>query len=87
MPASKETIVYIDGFNLYYRCLRGTRYKWLDLARLCQILLPSDHIRAIKYFTAAVKSRPHDQRLLSASGSTCVPFAPFHTLRSSTAIS
>jgi hypothetical protein len=23
--------VYVDGFNLYYRALRGTPYKWLDL--------------------------------------------------------
>jgi hypothetical protein len=23
--------VYIDGFNLFYRCLKGTPYKWLDV--------------------------------------------------------
>ena len=32
--------VYIDGFNRFYRCLRGTPYKWLDVARLAAHLLP-----------------------------------------------
>jgi len=52
--------VYIDGFNLYYGCLKGTPYKWLNLLALCQIILPSDQINDIKYFTARVKARPHD---------------------------
>lgn len=26
-----RTRVYIDGYNLYYGCLKGTPYKWLDL--------------------------------------------------------
>src|SRR5712691_4425208 len=50
--------VYIDGFNLYYGALKGTPYKWLDLGRLCQALLPSDTIQEIKYFTARVSARP-----------------------------
>ena len=29
-----DTIVYIDGFNLYYRALKGTPYKWLNLLRI-----------------------------------------------------
>ena len=61
--------VYIDGFNLYYGALKQTPYKWLDLSRLCQALLPSDTIQEIKYFTARVSARPskpsaaHDQGL------------------------
>ena len=31
-----KTIVYIDGFNLYYGLLRGTRNMWLDLERFAQ---------------------------------------------------
>jgi hypothetical protein len=31
-----QTNVYIDGFNLYYGCLKGTPYKWLDLDALCR---------------------------------------------------
>ena len=31
-----QTIVYIDGFNLYYGAVKGTRHKWLDLEALCR---------------------------------------------------
>ena len=30
-----KTNIYIDGFNLYYGCVKDTPYKWLDLAKLC----------------------------------------------------
>ncbi|KJU82283.1 NYN domain protein [Candidatus Magnetobacterium bavaricum] len=47
--------VYIDGFNLYYRALKNTAYKWLDVKELCKRLLkPEDNILSIKYFTALV---------------------------------
>jgi hypothetical protein len=40
-----DTIVYVDGFNLYYRALRGTAHKWLDLIALSQAVLPAaNHI-------------------------------------------
>ena len=55
-----RTNVYIDGFNLYYRALRGTPYRWLDIKKLAQTLLSRHHIRRIRYFTAAVASRPND---------------------------
>lgn len=29
-----RTRIYIDGYNFYYGCLRGTPYKWLDLLPL-----------------------------------------------------
>ena len=32
--------------------------KWLDIRRLCEILLPSNQIECIKYFTAKVGARP-----------------------------
>jgi len=54
------TIVYIDGFNLYYGALRGSPYKWLDLEALCHRLLPNDEIRHIRYFTARITARPDD---------------------------
>ena len=28
------TNVYIDGFNLYYRALKDTPFRWLDLREL-----------------------------------------------------
>lgn len=53
--------VYVDGFNLYYRALRGTPYKWLDIRALAQSLLDADdEIVAIRYFTARVRPRPDD---------------------------
>jgi NYN domain len=53
-----RVIVYVDGFNLYYGALRWTAYKWLDLGKLCQKMVPRDEIVGIKYFTALVKPRP-----------------------------
>lgn len=58
--ASMRTCVYVDGFNLYYGCLRGTAYKWLNLVELCKALLPQNEILTIKYCTAQVSALPHD---------------------------
>lgn len=55
-----RTNVYVDGFNLYYGCLKGSRFKWLDLGRLCALLLPNYQISRIRYFTAKVRPRPDD---------------------------
>jgi uncharacterized LabA/DUF88 family protein len=55
-----RTRVYIDGFNRYYGCLRGTPAKWLNPALLCDNLLPRNRIEAVRYFTATVSSRPND---------------------------
>nr|WP_015061804.1 6-hydroxy-3-succinoylpyridine 3-monooxygenase [Pseudomonas syringae]AFK89081.1 hypothetical protein [Pseudomonas syringae] len=72
MPESEplRTRIYIDGYNFYYGCLRGTPYKWLDLLALFEKhILPSalvmngeGHIRhsflltspSIKFFTAKI---------------------------------
>jgi uncharacterized LabA/DUF88 family protein len=54
----KRTIVYIDGFNLYYGCLKKSPYKWLDIKKMCSKLLGEDHdIYKIKFFTANLLSR------------------------------
>jgi hypothetical protein len=56
---SLRTIVYVDGFNLYYGCLKDTPERWLDVGALCKRMLSADsEIIAIKYFTARVKHRP-----------------------------
>jgi len=55
-----RTNVYVDGFNLYYGCLKGTPYKWLDLDALCRRLLPKHELGRIRYFTAIIAARPHD---------------------------
>jgi uncharacterized LabA/DUF88 family protein len=58
MPELKRTFVYVDGFNLYYRALKGTRYKWLNLHALVRDLLdPGNDIQMIRYFTAPVSGK------------------------------
>ncbi len=55
-----KTFVYVDGFNLYYGAVKDTPFKWLDIRRLCQLLLPRHRIERIKYFTARVTGRRGD---------------------------
>ena len=38
------TNAYIDGFNLYYRALKDTSFRWLDLRKLAATLVPEDTI-------------------------------------------
>jgi uncharacterized LabA/DUF88 family protein len=57
---SLKTNVYIDGFNLYYGCLKNTPSRWLDLGTLCSKLLPNNTVHRIRYFTALVTPRPSD---------------------------
>lgn len=51
-----RTAIYIDGYNLYYGRLRGTRYKWLDVVALFSQMVrsiePTSQIISVKYFTA-----------------------------------
>ena len=55
-----KTMVYVDGFNLYYGAVKGTPYKWLNIHQMCTLLLPRHTIAGIKYFTALVSARPGD---------------------------
>lgn len=60
--------VYIDGFNVYYRLFKNTRrhhqlpahYKWLNLLKLSQRLVPNQSIDWIGYFTAFVTQNTND---------------------------
>ena len=57
-----RTYVYVDGFNLFYRALKGTPWKWLDLPALfAKILRPHHDILSVKYFTARVSGTPGDK--------------------------
>ncbi|MEE4271567.1 MAG: NYN domain-containing protein [Thermoanaerobaculales bacterium] len=51
---SSRSIIYIDGFNLYYGAVRGGPHKWLDLQKYFHMLRPDDDIQRIKYFTALI---------------------------------
>lgn len=65
--AALRTRVYIDGYNLYYGCLKRSPYKWLDVLALLQHVLTNVPYQkdgmpityrfetpAIKYFTAPI---------------------------------
>lgn len=58
MGRTARVFVYVDGFNLFYRALKGTPFKWLDLDALAKCLVaPGDRIAKVRYFTARVKAR------------------------------
>lgn len=56
-----KTIIYIDGYNLYYGAVHGSPYKWLDIVKLFQSICneqePLSKIAAVKFFTAPVKAK------------------------------
>lgn len=52
--------IYVDGFNLYYLAVKGTKLKWLDISKMCAHLRPTYSIHRIKYFTANIVSRSGD---------------------------
>ena len=56
-----KVYVYVDGFNLYYRGLKGTPHRWLNLVELAKSLLdPADTVELVRYFTARVGARAGD---------------------------
>jgi hypothetical protein len=56
-----RTTIYVDGFNLYYRRLKRTRFRWVNLQKLFSSILPSQYkINQIHYFTAKVKRSAHN---------------------------
>jgi uncharacterized LabA/DUF88 family protein len=56
-----RTIAYVDGYNLFFGCLKNTPYKWLDihalLAHILRIQDPASELMGVKYFTAPIKAR------------------------------
>lgn len=56
-----RTIAYVDGYNLFFGCLKGTAYKWLDLVRLVETIIgiqdPASTLVTVKYFTAPIKAK------------------------------
>jgi len=54
MVTPHRTIIYIDAFNLYYRRLKGTPYRWLNIEAMCHRLLPDNQIDRVNYYTARI---------------------------------
>lgn len=57
-----RTIIYIDGFNLYYRMLKDRpASKWLNPLALAKLILQPNHqISRVNYYIARVSARIHD---------------------------
>lgn len=71
MPTNpSRSIVYIDGFNLYYGAIKGGPNRWLNLERYFTKLRPHEDIKRIYYFTAKVEgpSRTDQETYLRALG-------------------
>jgi uncharacterized LabA/DUF88 family protein len=60
--ANMRTIIYVDGFNLYYRMLeKRPDLKWLDIKQVAEkTLRPENQIIGVRYYTARVSGR-HDR--------------------------
>ncbi len=73
MNPFNRSIIYVDGFNLYYGAVKGTAWKWLDLQRYFTLLRMDDDIQVIKYFTAMINgSHLHNQEAyLNALAANC----------------
>ncbi len=67
----RRTMVYVDGFNLYYG-LKDSHLKkfyWLDIQRLGRALLKPEHqLLHTKYFTARISGAAHGDSSLRAQG-------------------
>jgi len=72
-PQRRRTIVYIDGFNLYYGAIKSTpALQWLDIAKFCHLLRPHDDLRLIRYFSALIDgpTKPNQDTYLKALSTT-----------------
>lgn len=67
-----RSVIYVDGFNLYYGAVKGTAHRWLDLETLFRRLRQDDDIQVIRYFTAEVDGdRGRRQLLYLGALATC----------------
>lgn len=57
-----RTVVYVDGYNLYYGLLRKSAHKWLDLFSLFKnhVLDDNTDLVEVRYYTAPVLGRMSD---------------------------
>lgn len=57
-----KTVIYVDGYNLFYGCLKHSDDKWLDVKKLLfdKIVYaqnPKSQLTQIKFFTADIKAK------------------------------
>ena len=72
---TKRAIVYLDGYNFYYGCLRDSEYKWLDIVQLFRDILrirdPEISLVKVKYFTSPALARYARHGADSEKAQTC----------------
>lgn len=82
-----RTMLYVDGFNLYYSALKGRSpgFKWLDMHTLfTKVLSQNNNIVGIRYFTARVSGtnadpdKPHRQQAYIAALKAHTPNLTIH---------
>jgi uncharacterized LabA/DUF88 family protein len=69
MDAIKRTIVYIDGFNLYFAMIEAgwRKYLWLDIHKFATTLIPSEtRLEHVKYFTSRISGSQAKQKRQTA---------------------
>lgn len=57
-----NTVIYVDGYNLFYGCLKHSSDKWLDIQKLLfervvRVQNPAARLLKIKYFTAPIRAK------------------------------
>lgn len=56
-----KTICYVDGYNLFYGCLKNSQDKWLDLYKLLSQIVhaqhPASQLVTVKFFTAPILAK------------------------------
>lgn len=71
----KKVAIYVDGYNLYYGRLRGTKFKWLDLVKFSENLIKKrdqgEQIEFVHLFTspALAKFATHGKESVEAQSS------------------
>jgi uncharacterized LabA/DUF88 family protein len=70
MNNNKRSIIYVDGFNLYYGAVKDTPWKWLNIEKYFSLLRQDDDIQVIKYFMAEIQGshKPNQETYLKALG-------------------
>jgi uncharacterized LabA/DUF88 family protein len=84
--ARPTAILYVDGFNLYRRCLeRYPELKWLDLLAFARNLMPDVDVLAVHYFTARIRpgtstdlQKPQRQQVYLRALATLEPVVQVH---------
>lgn len=86
-----KSIAYVDGFNLYFRAIQGTPFKWLNVATLVERKFHEDDVVQVRYFTAPIKPVPDDPfkrdrqqvylRALESVEKVCVELGRYQVMR------